>query len=310
MFNSEEKMKRVILESPYSGNVEENLKYAKRCMINSLMRGEAPIASHLLYTQFLDDSKENERKLGITAGLTWVPVADMSVIYVDRGITNGMVKGIAAAYAAKGYKSIEYRRLDPPPKPFYILLSGKRCSGKDTLAAFMAEFLGSASVYGFANAVKREYAESLSSDPKTVQIIYERLLTDYDFKQSHRLGLIEKGQNLKLEKGQDIWIKKLIDVVRQYDKTEIVIIPDMRFKCEFKYQDFTKFNSVKVRIKCSDEKRGERGFVYNEQVDTGPSECDLDDFGDDLFDYCITNDASIPSLKDITYEVVRSLALK
>lgn len=44
-------MKRVILESPYAGDVERNLTYARECVRDSLSRGEAPIASHLLYTQ-------------------------------------------------------------------------------------------------------------------------------------------------------------------------------------------------------------------------------------------------------------------
>ena len=42
-------MRRVILESPYAGNVEENVAYARAAVRDSLLRGEAPIASHLLY---------------------------------------------------------------------------------------------------------------------------------------------------------------------------------------------------------------------------------------------------------------------
>ena len=44
-------MRLVIFESPYAGDVEANTEYARRCVRDSLMRGEAPIASHLLYTQ-------------------------------------------------------------------------------------------------------------------------------------------------------------------------------------------------------------------------------------------------------------------
>ena len=51
-------MRLVIVESPYAGDIETNVKYARRCVKDSLMRGEAPIASHLLYTQegILDDT--------------------------------------------------------------------------------------------------------------------------------------------------------------------------------------------------------------------------------------------------------------
>ena len=56
-------MKRVILESPYSGDINRNIQYARMCVRDSLMRGEAPIASHLLYTQeeILNDNIPEER---------------------------------------------------------------------------------------------------------------------------------------------------------------------------------------------------------------------------------------------------------
>lgn len=106
-------MRRVILESPYAGDIAVNVEYARRCVRDSLLRGEAPIASHLLYTQpdILDDSIPAEREQGIAAGLAWRVVADASVVYVDRGISNGMMHGIRAAIDAR--VPVEYRRLDP-----------------------------------------------------------------------------------------------------------------------------------------------------------------------------------------------------
>ena len=38
----------VIIESPYMGNVKSNVAYARKCMSDSLLRGESPFASHLL----------------------------------------------------------------------------------------------------------------------------------------------------------------------------------------------------------------------------------------------------------------------
>jgi hypothetical protein len=86
------KMKRVILESPYAGDVERNVKYARECLRDSLRRGEAPIASHLLYTQegVLDDNNKEERIHGINAGLAWLEVADIHAFYVDFGMSEGM----------------------------------------------------------------------------------------------------------------------------------------------------------------------------------------------------------------------------
>ena len=95
-------MRLVILESPFAGEVEENIEYARACVRDSLSRGEAPIASHLLYTQpgILNDDVPKERQWGIDAGLAWKAVAHASVVYADRGISRGMEYGIAAAEKA------------------------------------------------------------------------------------------------------------------------------------------------------------------------------------------------------------------
>lgn len=92
----------VILESPYAGDVERNIEYARAAMRDCLMRGEAPMVSHLLYTQpgVLDDDDPSERGIGIERGLAWRRVAQASVVYTDRGISNGMRQGIEAAREA------------------------------------------------------------------------------------------------------------------------------------------------------------------------------------------------------------------
>ena len=106
-------MRLVILESPYAGEVEANVLYARACLKDSLSKGESPIASHLLYTQpgVLDDLVADERALGIAAGLAWRRVAESAVFYVDRGWSRGMVAA-RETYDAEG-KPYEERRLDP-----------------------------------------------------------------------------------------------------------------------------------------------------------------------------------------------------
>lgn len=100
---------KVILESPYAGNIEKNVEYAKKCMKDSFERGEFPFASHLLYTQCLDDNITIERNLGIMAGLEWGKCADKTVVYTDLGISKGMEYGIENAI--KNNRPIEYRKL-------------------------------------------------------------------------------------------------------------------------------------------------------------------------------------------------------
>lgn len=90
--------KLVVIESPYGGSQgRRNVAYARACLLDSLERGESPMASHLLYTQVLDDLDSDEREAGIEAGHAWYAVVDACVVYVDYGITDGMLDGMDAA---------------------------------------------------------------------------------------------------------------------------------------------------------------------------------------------------------------------
>lgn len=105
-------MRLVIIESPYAGDIEANVAYARAAMRDSLNRGEAPLASHLLYTQpdILRDAVPAERQWGIDAGLAWRKVAECAVFYVDRGWSSGM-RAALALYEAESFP-VEWRSLD------------------------------------------------------------------------------------------------------------------------------------------------------------------------------------------------------
>lgn len=104
-------MRKVIIESPYAGDIEKNVAYARACVRDSLARGEAPIASHLLYTQpgVLRDEVPEERQWGIDAGLAWGTVAEATAVYADLGVSRGMEYGIANA--RKAGRPVEMRLL-------------------------------------------------------------------------------------------------------------------------------------------------------------------------------------------------------
>lgn len=101
----------VVIESPYAGEVERNLAYARAAMRDSILRGEAPIASHLLYTQpgILDDNDPIERATGIEAGLVWARHASLAAFYVDLGTSGGMIAAMER-HINEGRK-VETRRL-------------------------------------------------------------------------------------------------------------------------------------------------------------------------------------------------------
>jgi len=78
-------MRLVIVESPYAAptpeGIERNVAYARAALADCLGRGEAPYASHLLYTQpgVLRDEVPEQRRLGIEVGLAWCDVAMLAM---------------------------------------------------------------------------------------------------------------------------------------------------------------------------------------------------------------------------------------
>jgi hypothetical protein len=102
-------MVRAILESPYAGDVEKNVDFARK-VCRSLMRsGFNCFASHLYYTQFLNDDIPAERLMGIDAGLEWAEVVDTVIVALPanrRRLSSSMRKGIEAHQRAD--RSIKY----------------------------------------------------------------------------------------------------------------------------------------------------------------------------------------------------------
>ena len=101
----------VIVESPYAGDIVANVRYARAALRDCLLRGEAPFASHLLYTQegVLDDALPVERERGMLAGFEFRRIADATIVYTDRGISAGMQRGIDHALASG--QRVEFRSL-------------------------------------------------------------------------------------------------------------------------------------------------------------------------------------------------------
>ncbi|MEJ0020703.1 MAG: hypothetical protein WDN25_29975 [Acetobacteraceae bacterium] len=105
--------RRVIVESPYRtpdpAAFLRHIAYARAALRDCLARGEAPFASHLLYTQpqvmharatWFDDGDNALRQVGIDAGLAWGSVGELCAVYGDLGVTLGMMQGVAAAETA------------------------------------------------------------------------------------------------------------------------------------------------------------------------------------------------------------------
>ena len=95
--------KLVYIASPYSGDVERNVAFAKAACRYAMNQGVTPIASHLLYPQMLDDNIPVERELGLLFGLALLRMCDRilkvceEVWVCGSELSSGMEQEIRAA---------------------------------------------------------------------------------------------------------------------------------------------------------------------------------------------------------------------
>ena len=106
-------MRRVVIESPYAGDLALNAKYLDACLSDCFRRGESPYASHAIGPRALRDAVPEQRRQGIDAGFAWADVADAIVFYVDLGWSGGM-RAALVKHQADG-RTIEQRKLPDWP---------------------------------------------------------------------------------------------------------------------------------------------------------------------------------------------------
>ena len=86
----------VYICSPYTGDVDANVKNARRYCRFAVDKGYIPIAPHLLFTQFLNDDNPKERQLGIFFGNAVMSKCSEVWVFGDR-ISDGMEAEIKRA---------------------------------------------------------------------------------------------------------------------------------------------------------------------------------------------------------------------
>lgn len=90
-------MKRVFICSRFAGDVDRNIETARKLCRWAVEQGCAPFAPHLLYPQFVDDNKPEEREAGIACGLAFMAVCDEVWAYVGDDVSDGMRREMAHA---------------------------------------------------------------------------------------------------------------------------------------------------------------------------------------------------------------------
>lgn len=66
----------VYIASPYAGDVEGNVAFARAACRYAAAQGCTPVAVHLMYPQFLDDRVPKEREAGLKMGQRVLAVCD------------------------------------------------------------------------------------------------------------------------------------------------------------------------------------------------------------------------------------------
>ena len=91
-----EENKLVYIASPYAGDVEANVAFAKAACRYAMEQGCTPVAVHLLYPQLLADHVPAEREAGIQMGLRVLKACDEMWLCGNR-LSSGMRAELAAA---------------------------------------------------------------------------------------------------------------------------------------------------------------------------------------------------------------------
>lgn len=90
--------KLIYIASPYAGNIEVNVAFAKLACRYAMSQGHTPVAVHLLYPQMLRDSDPAERELGLRLGHRVLRACDELWVCGDL-LSAGMKREIQEAKA-------------------------------------------------------------------------------------------------------------------------------------------------------------------------------------------------------------------
>ena len=74
-------MKIIYICSPLKGDYEKNIFNAKMYCREVAIQGNIPIAPHIYFTEFLDDTKQEERELGMKYGIELLKMCDELWVY-------------------------------------------------------------------------------------------------------------------------------------------------------------------------------------------------------------------------------------
>ena len=150
------------------------------------------------------------------------------------------------------------------PRYECVVLSGKRYSGKTTLATKLAEE-HDVQVVDLSAALKRAYCA-------THGVSYEDLIENRALKETHRAAMIEFGEAARADDPY-VWCRAAWESLAPYPLR--VVVSDARRPADLTFWT-TCTKCTTVRIECSSQERVRRGWTYDPKVDNAVSETGLD----------------------------------
>ncbi|MGL5059598.1 MAG: 2OG-Fe(II) oxygenase [Microcoleus sp.] len=155
----------------------------------------------------------------------------------------------------------------------YILVSGKRASGKDYITDLIYDSLIAKGVSVYRTALgrinKRSYAASIGIDPM-------RLEKDRAFKESHRIAAI--AHHTARNALDPEWCLKEVTSNAKQANAEVLLISDLRTLQDLHWFQQQPVEVLLLRITASDAARKSRGWDACPKKDSLHTETELDSF--------------------------------
>ena len=193
-----------------------------------------------------------------------------------------------------------------------IGVSGKLGSGKDYITNHVIipviEKMGYRYLQcAFADQIK---INVMTKNNISYEDVYENKTPD-----SRRLLQVE-GTEVGRTQDKNIWVKYLDNWVKVHENRgiNVYIISDVRFKNEYYYVKGEDRIGLMLRVVAPNrnqerllrESKGDNDLLS--KISSHASECDLDDFPNDMFDMIVSNDTTdIVSIDDLQYQFERLL---
>ena len=113
--------KLIYIASPYAGEIEKNVAFAKSACRFAIDQGYIPIAVHLLYPQMLDDSEPAEREIGLRLGHGVLERCDELWMCGNR-TSQGMAAELEIARSLNiAVRYFSYEQIMDEPAPVYTI---------------------------------------------------------------------------------------------------------------------------------------------------------------------------------------------